>query len=220
MIRTKTFHVVLATSLLLAAATVSAQLPMDIEFMAAPIAFDTATVSGAPYSAEAVTEFVQTLADGNRIARQSKAQIARDTAGRTRREQGLSMLGPMVNAPEEFRHVQITDPEAGTMVMLNLREKTAEKMPAPNVRMFTGVARQRTAVAGKAVTIISKKVEVGGQATTDTFEMALPAGAAGPGEPFVYSAQMSTSVSPGAPPVVESLGKQLIEGVEAEGTKT
>src|SRR5262245_48169032 len=180
MIRTKTFHVVLATSLLLAAATVSAQLPMDIEFTAAPIAFDTATVSGAPYTAEAVTEFVQTLADGNRIARQSKAQLARDTAGRTRREEGLAMLGPMVNTPEDFRHVQITDPEARTMVMLNVRDKTAQKMPLPNVRVFTGTADQKAGVA------FSRRVEVGGQLTAETFEMALPGGPPMAGQPFVY----------------------------------
>ena len=50
--------------------------PMNIEFMYGPIAFDGEPVAGAPYSAEAVTDVVQTLADGNRIVRQNKAQIA------------------------------------------------------------------------------------------------------------------------------------------------
>src|SRR3954467_14242433 len=50
----------------------------NIAFMAAPITFDNETVTGAPYSAEAITEVVQPLADGNRIVRQSKAQLARD----------------------------------------------------------------------------------------------------------------------------------------------
>ena len=91
--------------------------PMNIEFMSGPIAFDTEPVAGAPYSAEAVTDVVQTLADGNRIVRQNKAEIARDSQGRTRREQGLAMLGPLVKGPggNEARHVQISDPSAGTI---------------------------------------------------------------------------------------------------------
>jgi hypothetical protein len=206
MMGTKSFKALLGISLLAAAATVSAQLPMDIEFTAAPMSFESETVTGAPYSAEAVTEFVQRLADGNRISRESKAQIARDSAGRTRREQGLAMLGPMVNTPEEFRHVQITDPQAGTMVMLNLRDQTAEKMPVPNVRVFAGTAGEKITAAGKGVTVFSRKVE-----------MALPGGPPMAGQTLLYTARTS---APASPPDVQSLGKQSIEGVEAEGTRT
>ena len=57
---------------------------------------------------------VQTLADGNRIVRESKAQIARDGKGRTRREQGVAMFGPLVGGfpvrQDEPRHIQISDP--------------------------------------------------------------------------------------------------------------
>ena len=73
--------------------------PVNIEFMSGPIAFDTEPVAGAPYSAEAVTDVVQTLSDGNRIVRQNKAQISRDGNGRTRREEGFAMFGPLVNGP-------------------------------------------------------------------------------------------------------------------------
>ena len=45
------------------------------------------TVSGAPYAADAVTETLQTLSDGNRIVRRVSSQVARDRDGRTRREQ-------------------------------------------------------------------------------------------------------------------------------------
>src|SRR5688572_15477740 len=51
-------------------------------------------VTGAPYSAEAVTEMTQTLADGNRIVRSVSASVARDSEGRTRREQVLAAFGP------------------------------------------------------------------------------------------------------------------------------
>ena len=77
--------------------------------MSDPIAFDTEPVTGAPYSAEAVTDVVQTLSDGNRIVRQNKAQISRDGHGRTRREQGFAMFGPLVNGPRGQRTAQRAD---------------------------------------------------------------------------------------------------------------
>ena len=43
-------------------------------------------VKGSPYTAESVTETVQTLANGTRITHKSTAQLARDSEGRTRRE--------------------------------------------------------------------------------------------------------------------------------------
>ena len=127
--------------------------PMNIEFMSGPIAFDNEPVAGAPYSAEAVTEVVQTLADGNRIVRESKAQINRDSKGRTRREQGLAMLGPLVGGPNgshEMRHVQISDPETRTTIMLDLESRIAHKMPAPQF-MFTNKT-EGLKTSGKAST--------------------------------------------------------------------
>ncbi|MCM3879854.1 MAG: hypothetical protein ND807_07085 [Vicinamibacterales bacterium] len=210
MTRITTHHTLLtAAGLLMAAGGSFAQTPgtesagvffeRNVEFMSAPIAFDTETITGAPYSAEAVTEITQTLADGNRIVRRTTAEVARDSVGRTRREQGLAMLGPMINAPEEFRHVQITDPEAHTMIILNMKDKTAQKMPAPNVRFTT-------------------KMGVAGEPAGGTFEMALPPPApGGANTQMIYRAEQS---GPMSKPVIESLGKQFVEGVEAEGTRT
>jgi hypothetical protein len=70
------------------------------------------TTTGAPYSAEATTETVQLLADGNRIARRTIVRIFRDSEGRTRRE-NLTSDGSGVEA------VTIVDPVAGTSVMLD-----------------------------------------------------------------------------------------------------
>ncbi|HSP67394.1 MAG TPA: hypothetical protein VLN48_06685, partial [Bryobacteraceae bacterium] len=44
-------------------------------------------VKGAPYSAEAVNETIQMLADGNRIVRRTTAMQYRDNDGRERREE-------------------------------------------------------------------------------------------------------------------------------------
>jgi len=42
-------------------------------------------VTGAPYSAQAVTEHIQILADGNTIHTTTTANVYRDSQGRTRR---------------------------------------------------------------------------------------------------------------------------------------
>src|SRR5205807_4476431 len=54
---------------------------------------DTETVKGAPYTATAVTEITQPLADGNRISNKTTASVARDSQGRTRREETLGLVG-------------------------------------------------------------------------------------------------------------------------------
>ena len=45
------------------------------EYMASELSFDGNVVKNAPYSAEAVTETTQRLADGNRIARKTSATL-------------------------------------------------------------------------------------------------------------------------------------------------
>jgi hypothetical protein len=181
--------------------------PMNIEFMSGPIAFDTEPVAGAPYSAEAVTDVVQTLADGNRIVRQSKAQIARDSRGRTRREQGLGTFGPLVNSfSNGSRHVQISDPETKTTIMLDLEHKIAHQMPAPHFKMAGGVAAIGTASAGE-------KVE---------WTMAAPApppGAEGAAIK-VFNFRREIAAEQAGRPTVEQLGVQFMEGVTVEGTRT
>jgi TonB family protein len=76
------------------------------------------TVKGAPYSAEAVNETVQTLADGNRIVQRTSAMQYRDSDGRERREE-TSAMGAIF----------ITDPVAGVQYTLHPQSQTAEKVP-------------------------------------------------------------------------------------------
>jgi len=197
--------------------------PMNIDFMSGPIAFDNELVAGAPYSAEAVTESVQTLADGNRIVRESRAQINRDEKGRTRREQGLSMFGPLVGGPNgdhERRHVQITDPEARTTILLDLESRTAHRMPAPR---FT-LSGMTTAAQGGMNVEKTVKAEWSG-VDVGHFEMAIPApppGSPGAGVAGVrmFSARTAMAGDTAMKPAVEELGSQFMEGVTAEGTRT
>jgi hypothetical protein len=209
--------------LLLAAASIRAQdppdmlaftAPLNIEFMSDPVSFDTEPVTGAPYSAEAVTDVVQTLADGNRIVRQNKAQISRDSQGRTRREQGFAMFGPLVNGPQgnERRNVQISDPTTGTMIMLDPQTRTAHKLPgAPQIMMRNKMATG-SATAGIKVEAMNM----------EKFEMAVPPppGGAGAHGAVMFRKMEAVAGLPGQKPVVESLGTQFMEGLAVEGTKT
>ena len=74
-------------------------------------------VKGAPYSATAVSETRQTLADGNRIVRSTTSRLHRDSQGRTRQEQGKNV-------------VFINDVVAGKRLLLNTEKRSARELPA------------------------------------------------------------------------------------------
>ncbi len=93
--------------------------------------FDGRVVKGAPYSATATTESSQTLANGTRITRKTTATIYRDSEGRTRREVTLDAIGPFATTGEPAQLVFINDPVAGVNYVLDQRNRTARKMPAP-----------------------------------------------------------------------------------------
>src|SRR6266403_5640860 len=58
-------------------------------------------VTAAPYTATAITETTQVLADGNRIVNKNSAFVARDGQGRTRREETMAKIGPLsVDSPK------------------------------------------------------------------------------------------------------------------------
>jgi len=83
-------------------------------------------VKGAPYTATATTESTQVLADGNRIVNKSSAFLARDSEGRTRREETMSHAGPL--PLDGAKMIFINDPTTGSEYILNQFEKTADVM--------------------------------------------------------------------------------------------
>jgi TonB family protein len=99
-----------------------------IAFAASEMSFDTKVVKGAPYSAEAVTEVVQALPDGNRIVRRSSTQLYRDSEGRTRREQSVNAVGPWVSAQQGAVRVYINDPVSNLNYILDPQSQTARKL--------------------------------------------------------------------------------------------
>jgi hypothetical protein len=96
-------------------------------------------VTGAPFSAVAVTETTQTLADGNHIARKTQTNLFRDSQGRVRREVTLEAFGPLAASGQTKSFVSINDPVAGTHYVLHLDTKTAEQLPGPGGRIGAAI---------------------------------------------------------------------------------
>jgi len=88
-------------------------------------------VTGAPYSAVAVTETKQTLADGNVIDRKVQSNVYRDSQGRTRRETTFAGVGPLPASGQSRSIVIVHDPVASTAYVLHADLKTAEQIPLP-----------------------------------------------------------------------------------------
>jgi hypothetical protein len=93
--------------------------------------FEGKVVKGAPYTATAVTENIQTLADGTKITRKNEASIARDGEGRTRREQKLEMMGPFVPSGNPPTRIFINDVVTRTHYELDPESKTARRLKPP-----------------------------------------------------------------------------------------
>jgi hypothetical protein len=102
--------------------------PGDFAFLRGEFGFAGKVVTGAPYSAQATTEFTQTLADGTHIQRSSTASVARDSQGRTRTEETMSAIGPLAASGGGSRTtVFIHDPVAGMSYVLDPKASTARQ---------------------------------------------------------------------------------------------
>ncbi|MDQ3907908.1 MAG: energy transducer TonB [Acidobacteriota bacterium] len=96
-------------------------------FISSELSFDSKVVKGAPFSADAVTESVQVLGDGNRITHTTTSKLYRDAEGRTRREQSLAGIGALVASEDAPQTVFINDPVSGSNYVLNTKSHTATK---------------------------------------------------------------------------------------------
>jgi hypothetical protein len=165
-------------------------------------------VKAAPYSAEGVTESIQTLADGNRIVKRNSTLIYRDAEGRTRRETTLKSLGPWASAEEPARMISIFDPVAGVTYSLNSRNRTATKF----VFRSAGGGPVSTMTITGAQAAGPGNVQVFGQGdggVSYTFESGSIARAAAPEDPNRPKVERRR----------EDLGTQTVEGVNAKGTR-
>ena len=184
-------------------------------FVSSEMNFDGKLVKGAPYSAQAVTETTQTLADGNRIVNKSAAAVYRDSEGRTRREQTLRAIGPFATAGEAPQTIFINDPVAGVNYALDSRSMVARKMsPMKFEFKFEKPPEGVKSADAQAKTPAPDRIEV----HSDVFYTGAPPPPTPP--PGVESAGLVMQWHGGEKSgKTESLGKQTIEGVEAEGTR-
>jgi hypothetical protein len=165
----------------------------QMQFLSAEMSVDGAVVKGSPYSADAVTETTQTLSDGNHISHKTTASLYRDSDGRTRREQAFPAVGPWATTGTPPVSVFINDPVAGVNYVLESDTKTARKLPTGKMTIAAG--------------------------------MPLPGSAAGvpvgPSQTIQYKSKMARALPATAiDPKQETLPKQMIEGVMADGTRS
>jgi hypothetical protein len=95
----------------------------DFEFMHAHMGMQK-LVKGAPYSAQAVSQYTQTLADGSHIQRTVTSSVARDSEGRSRREETISAIGALAASAASPKAIFIHDPVAGSSYVLDPASKT------------------------------------------------------------------------------------------------
>jgi len=112
-------------------------------------------ITGAPYTATVSTEMTQVLGDGNRIDNKTTASLARDSQGRTRREETMGMVGPwQVNGP---KLVFINDPTSQTNYVLDPDKQTATVLKHAGISVAgAGAATAAGAAAGFRVEYLGK----------------------------------------------------------------
>lgn len=154
----------------------------------------TKTVKGAPFTAEAVSESVQTLADGNKITHSVTHKLYRDSEGRFRREETSNSGANSLAILGSNQAISIFDPVAGVRYSLNPTTKNAYR---------------------------TKNLEgtfiISGSATSELRRVTVEPPAAAPRVVAVLPRSATTTSINGK---TESLGMRDFEGVQAEGTRT
>lgn len=177
----------------------------DVVGFAGPGPFEP-PVEGLPYIADVTTEFHQEFADGNRVEHKSTATVARDSQGRTRREQTLGPP-PGAQAEGEARQViLINDPVAKVAYSLDPEKRTAIKLTMPDrlgARLHGDRPAPRRGPDGDRWNHPAPPPEDG--ISPDR----------GPRDGRGVMNRFG-----GAEPVRESLGTKAVNGIDAEGTRT
>ena len=153
--------------------------------------FNGTVVTGKPFTADATSTSDQTLSDGSHIRNQQTDAVARDSQGRTRREETLPAIS---NDAQPVKTVFISDPVAQVNYILG-PENVAHELPFKPGAETAGLSVS-TSAQTQQVTNASVRVGAGGM-------MSAAVVGKEPGEG-----------------TTESLGTQTISGVQANGTRT
>jgi hypothetical protein len=167
------------------------------------------SVKGAPYSALETVENTQTLGDGTHINQTSLTMVYRDSEGRLRRE-----------TPDL---ITIWDPVANVSYSLNPKTQTAMKLPL-GLGAVAQVMNEQRGPNGQVMRFV---YHAAGVATATAGALPLPPLPPPGGAPTGDTFFLSTGAMPGLSAMQvklnsksEPLGQQLIETVNAEGTRT
>lgn len=190
-----------------------------VQFLSSEFSGEGKTVTGAPYAAEAVTEAVQTLADGNRIVRKTSSRVARDSHGRTRREETVPAPRFEGTQDSKLTLIFINDPVAGVHYVVDPQRKEARKM-ARFLSMQGDPGEMAGAAAaatpGRRFMVAHRQVRIErdgpGEGGMRTFEVPAPP----PGGDVLMLLGDPGKIERKSEP----LGTQSIEGVLCEGTRT
>jgi len=194
-----------------------------VPVMRATTVVEARITTGRPYSAEATTEFVQVLGDGNKIARKSIVRIYRDSDGRTRREE--------LGTDGTVKSVSIYDPVAHVSYVLDPATRTARK----SASRVAYPAAASTLSEEEKKRIEARKAVDRGSPGADGIVLASPAGAPPPALAEELRKRQQSEIAAGAggrgrgvmQPAIrmtqdakeESLGQKVIEGVMADGKR-
>jgi hypothetical protein len=209
MIKSVTCGLFVAAGMLMAQTPQPAPRKVAAYTMTSGLPFAQPAVTGSPYSAEQIYEHTQTLADGTHITQPpNKTLLFRDSQGRTRTERqmmaGFGQPGPTT--------VTIDDPVAGCRYTLDTQNHVAHRQETQPMGSKTGMAKAWGSFgsflaaapnplppppppSGTGQAVVSPGIVFTGPATGPT-QVQLPK------------------------PVTESLGTQILEGVEVEGRRT
>lgn len=181
-----------------------------------PRPFADTPVTGAPYSAQRISEHVQVGADGTRFTTTNQQEtLYRDSQGRTRTERRM-MTGP--NMSDGPTLVEISDPVANVGYTLDTQNKVAHRytFQAPPSRVTTA-ATSGAGASSNTVGVISMV-----PAALPPPPLPPPAGVPAPAA-IMTTPAMRTNVASNThirPEVKqEDLGTRMIEGVLARGQR-
>jgi hypothetical protein len=178
------------------------------------------TVKGAPYSGEEVVETTQVLADGTRIHQENKTLVYRDSEGRTRRENPGS--------------ITITDPVGNTTYVLNSKTMTGNKLGMAAGAFTMNRTSTVTASTGASsfsftttsdgsgepkVVVLNGTVDVMGTPEEAKRQALLEAKVRDEVTATTLAGMDRVKTKLAFAKPGEPLGKQTMEGVEAEGTR-
>ncbi len=203
------------------------------------------TVKGAPYSAEEVNETNQMLADGTRIHRENRTTVYRDSEGRTRREtpENITITDPVANVTYFLDPKTMTGQKlpmaAGNFTFLRSTAGVPVRGEAASTFSFhttvdgpTTITVNGTPLEEKELAEAMAKAKASGAPQTFTYDRREITTTVGSGSGAGAGVGVATAARTRAMGGVimsdrvvsrksagESIGKQMIEGVNAEGTR-